>query len=120
MKYKTPQQIQLQGERILLSIDKKTKELKRDIDRLEDWRSKTTSILNDLEDPYALIPKDYHSFDEWIAEHPFPYSCICNIYKNKTKAERASYCCYVYQEDYHIVPCEPKEFYKHKYKEKFK
>ena len=120
MRNKTPQQKQLQGERLELQITDKMQELRIQLFRLERRLSKVRETLNDLDDPHALIPKDCKTFDDWIADHPFPFSCIGHIYKNKTKAEIASYCYYVYQEDYHIVPCEPKEYYKQKYKDRFK
>ena len=120
MRNKTPQQKQRQGELLEKQISRKLQRLRFQIFILEHRKSKVARILNELDDPHALIPKDYQSFDEWIMDIPYPYTCIGMIYKNKTKAEIASCCCYIYQEDYHIVPCESKEYYKQKYKEKFK
>ena len=106
---------QAQGEMLVNSINERLSELGKEIKRLESRKSKVVEILDGLDDPHALIPKWYDTFDEWIKDHPFPYSCIGMIYKNKSKADRASICCNIFQNDYHVVRCKPKEVYKFKY-----
>lgn len=118
-KKKTPHQAQIQGERLEYSINRRICDLRKELRRLENRRSKVFDVLSSLDDPHALIPKDCKTFEDWLIDHPFPYSCIGMIYKNKTQAERVSYCCNNYQDYYHVIPCESKEFYKEKYKEIF-
>ena len=118
-KKKTPHQVQIQVERLEYSINRRISDLREELRRLENRRSKVLKVLSSLDDPHALIPKDCKTFEDWLINHPFPYSCISMIYKNKTQAEHVSYCCYVYQYDYHVIRCESKEFYKEKYKEMF-
>lgn len=118
-KNKTPHQAQIQGEWLEHRINKKISDLLEELRRLENRRSKVLGVLSSLDDPHALIPKDCKTFEDWLIDHPFPYSCIGMIYKNKAHAERVSYCCYNYQEGYHVIPCESKDYYKEKYKELF-
>jgi hypothetical protein len=85
------------------------------INMLDNRHNILTGIESKLKEPYALIPIDCNSFEDWITGHPFPYSCICHVYENKFNAQNAQYVCNTYQIDYHIVKCESREFYKEKY-----
>ena len=115
MRKKTLQHLQFQGEKLETAIDERICELRKEIQRLESRKSKVEEFLYGLDDPHALIPKWYSSLDEWIEDSTFPYSCIGMVYRNKRHAERVSLCCYTYQDDYKVVRCEPKEYYKLKY-----
>ena len=60
---------------------------------------------NKLDDPHAVIPKDYKTIEDWIQGHPFPKSVNAMRCKNKLEAENIIISCNTYQESYHIVKC---------------
>ena len=61
-----------------------------------------------LDDPHALIPKQYKSLEDWMDGHPFPYTIESMIFKNEDMAFESQLSCNVYQEHYHIVRCRKK------------
>ncbi|WP_343322302.1 hypothetical protein [Sphingobacterium multivorum] len=60
-------------------------------------------LERELEDPHALIPKQYNTIDEWLDGHPFPNAVNAMRCKNKAEAYRVQLTCNTYQESYHIV-----------------
>jgi hypothetical protein len=102
-------------ERLRDKIDTQKAFLQHRIDILDKRCNILAGIERKLKDPHALIPVSCNSFEEWIKGHPFPDSCICNIYENKYNARSTQYVCNTYQIDYYVVKCKSREFYKEKY-----
>ena len=117
-KKKTQEQLQEECEYLDLLISKKISELRFEIEKLEKRRAKVFKYSLNLEDPHALIPKDCKNIEQWLDGHPYPDSCISQIYKSRGEAERVQLACNTYQEFYHIVRCKPKDYYKTHYESK--
>jgi len=74
------------------------------------WR-KELQKLNDfgrgLDDPHALIPKQFKTLPEWLEGHPFPDTVKSMIAKNLSEAEDWKISCNTYNFDYHVVKYTP-------------
>ena len=99
-------------------IEKLQRMIRDEQSRINDRKSilekrfvRLTKIALQLDDPHALIHRDYKSVEDMISDHPNIKNVSLQIYKNKNLAEDASYSCYTYQYEYHIVKCESKEYY---------
>ncbi len=60
-------------------------------------------IEAELNDPHALIPKQYSTIEEWLEGHPFPNAVNAMRFKNKREAYMVQLSCNTYQDSYHIV-----------------
>ena len=107
-----PRQIQERGDCLIGSIDLKISLLRKEIERLEEYKSKVAGILHGIDDPHALIPDGYLTFGEWLANSPFKEVLLGHVRKNKYEAERMALGCNTYQEMYHVVRCMPVEIYR--------
>lgn len=85
------------------------------IDILSKRKDTLMKISMSTLEPHALIPNWYDDIEEWIEGHPFPGTCIDMIFSNKEIAFKNSLACNMYQTDYHIVKCKPREYYIDKY-----
>jgi hypothetical protein len=64
-----------------------------------------TIKMKNLNDPHAVIPKQYKTIEDWLENHPFPNAVNAMRCKNKLEAENVLISCMVYRESYHIVKC---------------
>lgn len=117
-KKKTQQQLQDECDYLDLLIRNKISKLRSEIEKLENRKQRVFKYSLELDDPHALIPQDCKSIEQWLDGHPFPNTCISQIYKNRSYAEMAQLACNTYQEFYHIVRCKPKDYYKNIYESK--
>ena len=84
-------------------LNSKISELQYEIQEMREEISKLNSKARDLNDPHALIPKEYATIEEWLDGHPFPSSVNSMRCKNKMEAYDINLSCHTYQDSYHIV-----------------
>lgn len=91
-------------------IDKRRKELigsknkyLRKVDLIDEELHSLLLLEGRLEDPHALIPNSYSSYEEAIAEHPFPEFIQSHKYKNRREAQAVKNCSNTYLTHYKIV-----------------
>jgi len=103
---------QSRADRLLCNIRNEESRLRARIHLLEKRKNKLYAITKSLDDPHALIPQKYYTLEQWLDGHPYPDTVLSHIYPNYAIACEVSYSCYIYQYDYHVVKCKPKEYYK--------
>ena len=86
-------------------------DLRSQIKLLEQRRQKINQIAHRIEEPHALVPKRYNDVNAWLQGHPFPTACIDHVFKNKALALERLHTSDNYQKFFHIIKCEPREFY---------
>lgn len=89
--------------------------LRQQEELLEQRQQKLHQIGRRIDEPHAVIPKSCNDVEAWLQGHPFPSACIANVQKNKALAEELIHVCNTYEMFYHIVKCEPREYYEEKF-----
>ena len=107
-KQKTPQEMQEQAECIMKMIEERQKPLDEEHIRLTKLKDRVRKSMIRLDDPHAVIPKEYWSVSEWISRSGTPDAIIeLHIFPNKLMAQLRM----PRNGKYHVVRCRPKEFY---------
>lgn len=107
-KQKTPQEMQEQADYIIKMIEERQKPINEEYIRLTKLKDKVRASMIRLDDPHAVIPKEYRSVSEWISHSSYPDAIIeLHIFPNRLTAQLRM----PRNGKYHVVRCRTKEFY---------
>lgn len=101
--------------RLYSQISAESSALQSRLAQLDNRRSKLNRIAKSIDEPHALIPNSCRSVEEWIEGHPFPSAVIANVFPNYATAFDASHFSIFVEMNYHVAPCESREYYRLKY-----
>ena len=100
--------MQEQAESIIKMIEERQKPLDEEYARLTKLKDRVRKSMIRLDDPHAVIPKEYGSVSEWLSRSDAPDAIIeLHIFPNRLTAQLQV----PRNGKYHVVRCKPKEFY---------